>query len=406
MYLIPTVAGSTSIHVTVDGNTIDLPVLLNATAPDTAYASPAGATIDIAANDLPRSEEIRLIGSTAHGSVSLSLGTIRYTPLPGYRGIDSVRYTTRSSSRTDTATVLIGAGPGPFDAAFIGSTATLTAVDVNDSGQVAGTLLVSSGDRPFRWSSGVIETLYYGPGATRGKGIDNSGTVVGTFAEGTQTRVIRWPLNGTAHDPFDALFPADVNVRVSNAGVIFAGGVNGFLWRNGQPGPAATNSRDAFAVNDNGDVAVNTHPAQRQPFYRPIVYVNGAKAQSPNCDKMSASGLNNAGEIGVTSCPQDANGPPSLYSSRTLTTTAIQPRIQADLRFITQVNDSRHMTGIAIDPVFLVDGTIAYPIRALLADPSLRIDSVVRLNNNDQILVLATNAQGQQGYYLLTPRTR
>ncbi len=105
--------------------TANVTVNVDAAAPtavaDVASTSPdVPVIIDVLANDVEPGEEALVVTGTtlpANGSVTeLPDSTVRYTPDPGFTGIDSFTYTIENASGlTDTAIVLVSVDPGAPD---------------------------------------------------------------------------------------------------------------------------------------------------------------------------------------------------------------------------------------------------------------------------------------------------
>ena len=118
----------------------------------------AGASVAITANDAPGLTGLRVATPPSHGTASIVNGALRFDPVSGYIGRDSLLYAATLNGQADSAMVRLDVLPGPYVATDVGPASAFHVNSMNDAGQVAGTVMLADGTaRAFRWTAGRIE---------------------------------------------------------------------------------------------------------------------------------------------------------------------------------------------------------------------------------------------------------
>jgi hypothetical protein len=253
-------AGIAHFTFSIGGDSARVPITVRVGGADSAYAF-AGRpeVLRVTANDFDAGNVVIVgLDSPRNGTVSLgSASTIVYTPKSGYVGRDSLRYVLSHQTGADTVPVRINVMPGQYSAIPVNPDASVTATDLNQAGEVVGTLRVGPGpSQAFRWSvaGNTLLRLPTPTDSSTGTAINDLGDVVGRL----NTRPFLWRNDGSLPidlDPDRTLsFPVavDINNRVEVA-------FNSFnIWRNGrlEPVPRVGDCIGLAALNNRGDYVI------------------------------------------------------------------------------------------------------------------------------------------------------
>jgi hypothetical protein len=243
-------------------------------------------------------------------------GELRYTvtdlgvPLPGFEltyaeAVNNLGETVFTSALPPKAWPPIYASFLRDDAGLrrIVSDFTLSAEarDINDVGQIAGTITYRSA---FLWDSGRLRMLPPLPGGSSSwsSGLNNRGQVVGgsTVADPRRIRAVRWEPDGTPVDLGAAPFESSVAVAINEQGhaVGYGNGVP-LLWADGQmielPMPPGAFDAQPADVNDRGEIVGMTTSLG----IRAVHWSDGSARvlSTPNGYASAANAINNAGDI-------------------------------------------------------------------------------------------------------------
>jgi hypothetical protein len=250
-------AGAVTVRVAMGGVSRDISVQLGAAADDSLVVVGAHAVLPVTQNDAMGAGSLRIARGPVHGTASVSGSAIDFTPATGFVGGDSIRYVVTAGGRSDTASAYLAVmGPayvaGPL---MTFSTESGEITRMNDSGQVAGNLILGDGTRrAFRWTGAHVDTLSSISRRFGVAGIDNAGNVVG-FVNG---QPVRWRPGAPSEEPvLPFAFQSLPWLAMSRGGTTLVGTSNGraYLVRAGHLDSVQTTARFPTynAVNDAGD---------------------------------------------------------------------------------------------------------------------------------------------------------
>jgi hypothetical protein len=389
---------------------VNVPIVQRSVARDSSVITSSGRLVEIFANDIANVANARIIAQPQHGSAMLESRGVRYTPAPGYNGLDSLVYVASSGTRTDTASVRFALMPGPFTAAPVGPAASLTPVDLNRGGQLAGTLGLPGGmTRAFRWTAGRFDTLQYNGLATEAVAIDDTGNVLGYSREGLGRRPLLWRAGSSvAVDLRTGLISSFENIRMSPSGVIAIQFGTSVLRIRGDKRDTLGAVALLYGVNDAGEIVVADHVSWSQLSIRAA---NGFPRRIPIADYGSGSSAqwigNGGGVIGSTSNYFETRLGSFLYDGATLRYLwkvfgpwfGIASRINEDGWILGTVS----VSGAVIPALFIRDAGVTL---SALIDPSLRLVSAGQLSNSGKFVGTVVDAAGEKQIVVFAPAVR
>lgn len=191
-----------------------------------------------------------------------------------------------------------------------------TASDINDAGDIVGTILSPAPGRGFLWQNGVTTLLPPLPGDTTSvaRGINNFGIVVGQSSGAAGSRPVRW-VNGVPEDlgVLGSNGPSFGNAEaISDSGIIVGQtsvtgqGNQAFRWEAGvmiSLGTLPVGSCPAISVangiNEHGHIVGQSEIGTAFPncFLNPVRWVNGVIEALPSGTLGTALDINESGDI-------------------------------------------------------------------------------------------------------------
>lgn len=402
------------LHLSLDKLFMDTSLVVAVVGDDTTAVMSAGGPVSVSRNDADGASGFRIVAGPVHGNAAFAGQSIQYAPTASYMGRDSLRYVATAVGRTDTATVLFNVMPGPYSAAVVTAAANISSIgnvditDFNDVGQVIfGVTQADGSKRVARWTAGLVETLPSQGSPQAVYGIDNTGSVLGL----TNDQLVRWR-NGTSMPepalPFAPVYGRSTSaptIRMSRGGtllLLISDSVQ-YVVRGGTIDTTHVPKMGRlFAVDDAGDFIGNDftqYPIGRMHIAggANLVYYIGGRGYT-----ISRSMNNHHVVVGNAETDHIPLRDPFVFDGKMTDVSPAYPGLDDLLA----INDSGWMLGVRSDynytPVLITNGAFA-ELQMLLADQSLTVQSVSRLNAAGQILASVKDAGGVVQLMVLTP---
>lgn len=263
-------------------------------------------------------------------------------------------------------------------------TSIVTAADINNAGQVTGTMNVPSTggattNHAYRWFQGATQDLDPGGVASTGNAINAAGLVAGTVTPAVQ-------------DQF----------RIGSA--IFNGSTVQVL-----PVPPDVNgTSSANAINDKGEVAGTGGGASGR--FEPYFYTAGVATPLGNLGGQIGRGLgiNNSGTVVGSADTLDFTERAFVYKGGLKT--SLDPASAFDATFANAINDAGKIVGNGFEKdgasfAFVVAGGLIANLNSLLdaSGNGWHLTSAVDVNGLGDILALGHDQEGVEHAVILAP---
>jgi hypothetical protein len=406
--------GHSTLHLTAGDVARDVPITVISAPNADLVATPTGGTLDLLSSGLSGISNFRITRAPTHGTATITSGALHYQPPAGFYGLDSLTYTAKTGSVTESATIKLNTLPGPFDVQKVMLAAELYRPDINDAGQVAGLVTrPDSSKRAVRWTQGRLDTLFSVSSPSGVVGIDNTGAVAGVV----DSRVVRWASPASPPDTLLSQSVVAFNVFLSGGGTVgtCVGSSFCYRWRAGVLDsisiPHAVGQSPGILpqfVDDGGDF-FGIDPTNSPYSYGAVLYANGTRGSFALPGGRGATGISAVSDAGVAvgisevspgGAPERDKWHPFRFDHGLMVD--LRPAYPT-LNALSGINSVGWMLGTVapasqLDLVF--SGATA-PVQALLSDPSLRVESA-QLNNTGQMLAVVVDRSGERWYAVLS----